>query len=224
MKLEKIVKTSLKILGAAVISIALAASECDIDNKVNIPEGFKVSTGWTVTSYGDVNEKVYDGEKIEVFNASGNSLGFYKTDFLEQVRINGSGKGDSINNNGKFLHYDYDVNDLKTHYLVDKSLGAYSNGIVQWTGDKPSVAVNPPLPYGTEIKFVDLGPDAINNPAWVNKLLLSKTFYADDKFFLDDSQKHEKKIDIYVGLQKVKDMNGTPESLLMHDVTICVQD
>jgi|GEM_PF-1780596 len=184
-----------------------------------VSENFEVSTGWTVTSYQDDNEAVYTGVKTEVFDSKGNSMGFYKADFLDQVKIDGSGKGDGIRNSGNYLHYDYNVDDGKTYYLVDKSLGAYENELVPWTGDRPSVAVNPPLPLGTEIQFKDLGPEGGDNPDWVITLLKGKTFYADDKF----SGETEKRIDIYVGLQKTKDMDGTPESLSMHDVTIYIK-
>jgi len=179
-----------------------------------------VSSGWTITSYQDVNEAVYDGAKVQVFDVHGVSLGFYKSDFLDQVKIDGSGKGDGIQNSGKYLHYDYNIDDGKAYYLVDKSLGAYGNELVPWTGERPSVAVNPPLPYGTIIRFENLGPDAVENPGWVNLLLTSKTFYADDRFF---GEGNEKRIDVYVGLQKTKNMGGTPESLSMHDVTIYIK-
>lgn len=192
------------------------------NNSSSTPDqnGFELSSGWTVTSYEDVNEAVYDNPKIEVFDSEGNSLGFYKSDFLEQVQIDGSGKGDSNKNPGKFLHYNYDINDGKTYYLADKSLGAYNNEIVPWTGDKPSVAVNPPLSLGTMIRFKDLGPSGSENPDWVVSLLKSKTFYADDKFF---GMGDEKRIDVYVGLQKTKNTEGTPESLLMNNVTIYIK-
>ncbi len=181
-----------------------------------VSKDFEVSSGWTITSYQDVNEAVYSGNKVEVFDSGGKSLGRYKSDFLEQIRIDGAGKGDGKENPGKFLHYDYSVDNGKAYYLSDKSLGAYGNELVPWTGNKPSIAVNPPLPPGTKIRFKDLGSEGKNNYGWVKELLMSKTFYADDKFF----GVKEKKIDVYVGLQKTKNMDGTPESLLMHNVTI----
>ncbi|MEA3229580.1 MAG: hypothetical protein U9P44_01580 [archaeon] len=188
----------------------------DIDQN---PE-YELSSGWTITSYQDVNEKLYTGKKIEIFDAQNNSLGFYKTDFLEQIRIDGSGKGDRTKNSGQFLHYDYGLDDGKTHYLVDISQGAYNNELVSWAGDRPSIAVNPPLPYGAKIRFRDLGPEAVYNPGWVNELLKTRTFYADDRFY--GYGEDEKKIDVYVGLQTSREAGG-PESLLMHNVTIAVR-
>ncbi len=178
-----------------------------------------VSSGWTITSYQDNNEAVYTGVKLEVFDYKKKSLGFYKTDFLEQIKIDGSGKGDGIRNTGKFLHYDYNVDNGKTYYLSNISLGAYENELVPWTGDRPSIAVNPPLPLGTQIRFINLGSDAQYNLPGVNELLMNKTFYADDKFYGVTG----KKIDVYVGLQKVKDTAGTPESLWMQNVTVSIE-
>lgn len=176
-----------------------------------------VSDGWTVTSYYNVNEELYEGQKVEVFNSEGESLGFYRQDFLEQVRIDGSGLGDGVQNSGGFLHYDYQINDGKTHYLTDRPLGAYSNELTDWTGERPSVAVNPPLPQGTVIVFEDLGQS--ESPEWVVDLLKSKAFYADDTFFLPHSQ--EKKIDVYVGLQETREM-GSPQNLLMRNATVSI--
>jgi len=184
-----------------------------------IMQKIDASAGWTTASYQDVNESVYGGAKLQVFDADGVSLGFYKSDFLEQVKIDGSGKGDGIQNSGKYLHYDYDVDDGKTYYLADKSLGAYGNELIPWDGDRPSIAVNPPLPLGAAIRFQDLGPLGDDNPAWVIDLLKTKTFYADDKF----SGETEKRIDVYVGLQKTRDMEGTPESLWMTNVTVYIE-
>jgi len=178
----------------------------------------EISSGWTITSYEDVNEALYSGQKIEVFDRYGNSLGFYKTDFLEQVKIDGSGKGDGVQNPGKYLHYDYEIDDGITYYLSDISLGAYGNEVIPWTEDKPTIAINPPMPLGTKIKFVDLGPDAENNPDWVNEILKTKTFYVGDTFY---GVGDEKKIDIYVGLQK-KLGYDKPEALYMTDVTIAI--
>ncbi|VVB60201.1 Uncharacterised protein [uncultured archaeon] len=180
------------------------------------PENLEISSGWTITSYQDVNEDVYSGNKVEVFDSGGKSLGFYKSDFLEQIRIDGAGKGDGKGNPGKFLHYDYNVDNGKTYYLSDKSLGAYGNELVSWTSERASIAVNPPLPPGTIIRFKDLGSGKENSYGWVKELLMNKTFYADDKFFGVTG----KKIDVYVGLQKTKNMEGAPESLLMRNVTI----
>lgn len=214
-------RTFLKIAAMVGIGIILGATYFYKIEKQAYPQilaGYEVSSGWIVTSYQCINEELYNDEKIEVFDSHGNSLGFYKSDFLEQIRIDGSGKGDGVQNSGKFLHYDYRIDDGKTYYLADKSVGAWDNELVSWAGEKPSVAVNPSLPYGTMIRFKDLGPEGENIPDWVIELLKTKTFYADDKFHGED----EKRIDIYVGLQKSRD-SDRPESLLMHNVTVAMK-
>ncbi len=189
------------------------------ENYMQVPEDYEISSGWTITSYHVVDEKLYDGAKIKIFDREGNSLGLYKSDFIKQLRIDGTGKVEDPEKSGKYLHYDYTINDGKTHYWADISLGAWNNELVPWTGDKPSVAVNPPLSQGTQIKFINLGPDSEYNPDWVNKLLRTKTFYADDKFY--GFGENEKKIDVYVGLQKSREYG--PESLLMHNVSIALK-
>ncbi len=180
---------------------------------------YDISSGWTITSYQDINENLYEDPKIEVFDSYGNSLGSYKSDFIKQIKIDGSGKGDNIDNSGQYLHYDYGIDDGETCYLVNKSLGAYNNKLVPWIDNNPSLAVNPPLPQGTQIKFINLGLDSEHNPEWVNELLKTKTFYADDKFY--GFAKDEKNIDVYVGLQKSRDYG--PESLLMRNVTLGIK-
>ncbi|MGC9310398.1 MAG: hypothetical protein ACP5E4_01590 [Candidatus Aenigmatarchaeota archaeon] len=193
------------------------ASDVPKNTAQDILEGYEISAGWTITSYQNIDEKLYRGGKVEVFDEHGKSLGFYREDFLRQVKIDGSGIGDGAGNPGTYLHYDYEIDDGKTHYLADKSLGAYLNELVPWTGARPSVAVNPPVPHGTEIVFVDLGQDSKYLQDWVHELLLSKTFYADDKFHGWD----ERKVDIYVGMQK--SLEHGAESLLLRNVTIAVK-
>ena len=218
-------KTTLIIVGIIflVILIYLPTEELDYVEtpieEMQIPEGYELSSGWTITSYQVVDEKFYDGEKIEVFDKKGNSLGFYKKDFLKQLRIDGAGKVEDPEKSGKYLHYDYIINDGKTHYWADKSLGAYDNELIFFTGSRPSVAVNPPVPQGTQIKFINLGSDSGYNPNWVNEILRTKIFYADDKFY--NFGKNEKKIDIYMGLQKSREFKA--ESLLMRNVTIALK-
>jgi len=175
---------------------------------------------YTITSYCNDNEALYGGEKQEVFDSRGKSLGFYKSKFLDQIKIDGSGQGDGVQNDGRALHYDYGVGDKETYYLVDKSLGAWDNGLVDWKGDKPSLAVNPPLPHGTQIRFIDLGHESDENPEWVNELLKTTTFYADDKFYGFGPEEY--KIDVYTGLQKNLGYDN-PESLWMHDVEIAIK-
>ena len=208
----------LTVMAAAVMALLAGISYFGEESPADsgVPE---VSYGWTVTSYACLDENLYDGGKVEAFDYHGNTLGFYKADFLEQMTIDGSGKGDGIRNPGGILHYNYGVDDGKTYYLTDISLGSYDNELMPWTSDRPSVAVNPPLPYGTMIRLMDLGPDAKNNPEWVNGLLTAKTFHADDTFFLKGSDRNEKKIDIYVGIQASRDP-GAAESLLMRNVTV----
>ena len=112
------------------------------------------SDNWLITSYGNVNEDLYSGNKIKIFNRFDEFLGLYKEDFLYWVRINGSGIGDGIRNDKtKFLNYDYEIDDGITHYFTDTPLGAYNNEIFSWLKNNPSVALNPPLPYGTRIRF-----------------------------------------------------------------------
>jgi hypothetical protein len=210
-----------RFLMAGIATALIASLFAGINCYKTLPdiEGFEVSSGWTVTSYCLDNETVYSGNKVEVFDSNENSLGFYKTDFLEQIKIDGGGKGDGIQNPGKIIQYDYDVNDGKTCYISDKPTGAYGE-VRDWNDDKPTVAVNPPLPDDTEIRFIDLGHEGSNSPDWVIDLLESKTFYVKDTFF---NMGDEKRIDVYVGLQKVKDMVGTPESLLMHNVIVAIK-
>lgn len=181
---------------------------------------YVISENWTVTAYQSVDELLYHDPKTEVFDVNGNSLGYYKKDFLEQVKVDGSGIGDGHGNPGGYINYDFEVNDGITYYLTQSSLGAYNNELHSWSEDRPSVAVNPPLPQGTEIRFLDLGPDASYNPAWVNDRLKTKTFYSDDKFF--GYSFYEKKIDIYVGNQKTVG-GSSPENFLMHDVKVAIK-
>ena len=216
----KIIVIAMGIIFSAIFFYEIEKQNTSYQNYTQISEDYEISSGWTITSYQIVDEKFYNGKKIEVFDRYGNSLGFYKSDFLKQVKIDGFGKVEDIQNSKRYLHYDYNVDDGKTYYWADKPFGAYRNELIPWTGDKPSVAVNPPLPHGTKIKFVDLGKDAENNPEWVNEILKTKTFYADD-IFHSYYHGNEKRIDVYVGLQKSKD--GGPESLLMRNVTIAIK-
>ena len=182
-----------------------------LEEKLNHSKFQRIETGYTITSYGDPNEKHYTEEKIQVWNRSGDSLGYFKKDFLQQVKIDGSGYTEEE----KFLHYDYSVNDNKTYYLSDYSRGVWDNPINGWHHSRPSIAINPPLEQGTKIDILELGPN--DSPQWVNELLLTKIFYIDDKFFgIGD----EKRIDIYIGLLKNKSIINEPESLLIKNATI----
>lgn len=216
----------LAVIALLYLTYPIILDEIGIDNhppeKKNItevPPEFEISSGWTITSYQNLDEQFYEGEKMEVFDREGNSLGMYKLDFLVQTKIDGSGKGDGIQNPGSYIHYDFEVDDGVTYYLIDRSVGAYSNELIPWTGKNPSVAVNPPLPQGTEIMFIDLGEDSRKTPHWVNTILLTKVFYADDKFY--GVPEGEKKIDIYVGTQTSK--TPGPETLLLRNVTIGIK-
>lgn len=183
-------------------------------------EGYEISNGWTVTSYQNLNESLYAGQKVEAFDAQGKSVGFYREDFLEQVSIDGSGFGDGNLNSGQCLCYDYNIADGKTYYLTNQSIGSFGSVLIPWDGERPSVAVNPPLAYGTEILFVDLGSGSEENPAWVNALLKGKVFYADDQFY--GFAPSERKIDVYVGTQQSLS-EGRPESLMMRNVTVAIK-
>ena len=188
-------------------------------------DGWIESKGWTITSYGNVNEALYPGEKIKIYDRSNQLLGSYSKEFLPWVKMNGSGIGDGVGNDKtQFLCYDYNVNDGKTHYLIGHPQGAYSNVIFSWKTDRPSVAVNPPLPQGTRIKFKDLNLKTRLNHSWIEDLLLSKTFHADDRFFLPEKEKSNRKIDIYVGIIEFKDY--TPDNyqaLSLKDVTVLIE-
>lgn len=177
-----------------------------------------ISSGWTITSYGLVNEKLYSEGKIAVFDDSGKMIGNYRQDFLEQVKIDGAGVGDGKENSGKMIQYDYDINDGRTFHLTDVALGAYGYPVSPWTSDRPSVAVNPPLPSGTEIRFVDLGAEGIYNPDWVNYVLLGKTFYSDDRFFNMEGNR----LDVYVGLQQSLE-EPNDQTFLMRNVIIAIK-
>ena len=170
-----------------------------------------ILTGYTMTSYGEPNEEHYTGINIDVWNRYGEYLGMYKKDFLEQIKIDGSG----LTEEKEYLHYDYSINDGKTYYLLHDSIGAYGTTLNDWHHSRPSLAINPPLKQGTKIDILELGPN--DSPQWVNELLLTKIFYVDDKFF---GMGDEKKIDIYVGIQKNKSVVGTYQSLLTNDVKI----
>lgn len=198
----------------------------DSDRHVKYPDGWQmpnssewdISSGWTITSYGLVNEKLYAKEKIQVFDDQGDYIGRYRQDFLDQVKIDGAGVGDGNENSGKIIQYNYNLNDGKTFHLTDVALGAYGYPVSSWTSDRPSVAVNPPLPAGTEIRFVDLGHEGIYNPDWVNYVLLGKTFYSDDTFFNMEGNR----LDVYVGLQEsLKEPND--QTFLMRNVTVAVR-
>lgn len=193
---------------------------------VEIHDGWVESKGWKITSYGHANEKLYSGEKIKVFDRDGKFLGLYRKDFLPEVEMNGSGVGDGIGNDEEqFLCYDYDINDEKAHYLINHTQGAYGNIIYNWREERPSVAVNPPLPRGTKIRFKDLNLKKELNHPWVRELLLSKTFHADDRFFLKEGEKHQKKCDVYVG---VIEFRGYPrenyQALRLEDVTLLIEE
>lgn len=195
------------------------------NNDANSLDGWIESRGWTITSYGNVNEALYSGEKIKIYNKSNKFLGLYSKEFLPWVKMNGSGIGDGIGNDKtQFLCYDYDINDGKTHYLINHPQGAYNNVISSWKTYKPSVAVNPPLPQGTRIRLKDLNLKTKLNHPWVENLLLSKTFHADDRFFLPEAERSNKKIDIYVGIIKFKDYTpANYQALFMKDATVLIE-
>lgn len=216
---------------AVIFGSAYAANSNDSNSvdansiDANSLDNWVESTNWLVTSYGNANETLYSGEKTEVFDRDDKLLGLYREDFLYWVEVNGSGIGDGIGNDKtKFLVYDYDINDGKTYYLVDYPRGAYNNPLHSWMTDNPSVAVNPPLPYGTRIRFKDLNLKVKLNHPWVEDLLLFKTFHADDRFCLFDEEKSNKKIDVYVGVIERKEYDSSNyQALLMEDVTMLIE-
>ena len=214
------------ILGLACVVAALPLSKA---NDVRVNDANDVnginwieSDKWLITSYGNVDEKLYFGRKKKIFNYFNEFLGLYKEEFLFWVMINGSGIGDGVGNDKtKFLCYDYSINDGITHYLIDYPQGAYNNRIFSWLEDNPSVAVNPPLPQGTKVRFKDLNlPYELDYP-WIEDLLLSKTFSADDRFFLPAEEKHNKKIDVYVGIVESRGYGW--QSLYIEDATLLIE-
>src|SRR3989338_1484097 len=65
-----------------------------------LPEEIETHPDWicvdeeTITSYFTIVEAHYSGEKVNVHNFKGEWVGAYKKDFLQQLRIDGAGKGD----------------------------------------------------------------------------------------------------------------------------------
>ncbi|MBN2094462.1 MAG: hypothetical protein JW727_00285 [Candidatus Aenigmarchaeota archaeon] len=182
--------------------------------------GSMISSGWTLTSYCLADESLYRGQKVEIFDSDGATLGFYRSDFIEKIQIEGSGIGDGDRNPGQYIAYDFEINDGKTCYLTDEVRGAFGLVLNDWTEDLPSIAINPPLPAGTEVILVDLGSDAGENTAETNQLLLNRTFIVQDTFF--GFPETEKKIDIFIGRQKRVDYSG-PESFFMKNVTVLIK-
>lgn len=183
--------------------------------------GYEIWDDVTITSYQNLNEVFFNGPRnVPALDLNGHSLGDFKESFLEQMKVDGSGVG--LDTHGKYLCYDY------TRSLPGKPVYEYrdfpygsggpSNRLVPWE----SVAINPPLPAGSEVRFVDLGPDGKYNPDWVNAQFLKKPLHVRDQFF--GYPQDLKKIDMYVGIQKlpVGDYRGA-ESLKMEHVVVAVK-
>ncbi|MDP3026580.1 MAG: hypothetical protein Q8N63_02640 [Nanoarchaeota archaeon] len=224
-KIADNIKTNLKkIACSSILGLACIAGTLHADTNINDSNDINwiESDKWLITSYGNANEALYSGKKTGIFNRFDEFLGLYREDFLFWVMINGSGIGDGIGNNKtQFLCYDYYINDGITHYLIDHPQGAYSNRIFSWLEDNPSVAVNPPLPQGTKVRFKDLNLEGELDYPWIEDLLLSKTFYSDDKFFLPEEEKHKKKIDVYVGIMQTPGYGW--QSLYIQDAKLLIE-
>jgi len=161
-----------------------------------------VSTGWTITAYFLANEILYSGTKTDIMNKTGDLLGRYKTDFVDAVKIQGTGLGDGINNPvGKYLTRDGEGN----YKLISQPWGAYAKPIFSWASNNPSVAINPvSWPQGTKLKILQLSSEQYNYPAWVKDRLYNKLYSVDDKF-ASGQFGNQKRIDIFAGLETTLD-------------------
>lgn len=200
----------------------LSLSEKGLSGIINSFEnnGYLIWYNVTVTTYQNLVENLYDGPKAEVFNMDNKSLGFYKEDFLEQVRVDGSGIGDGKDNPGTYLVFDFNKDGKQTYHLADRPVGAYGKEIRSLLGPHPTVGTNPEVPEGTEIVILDLGPDKRHNPNWLNLNLEKDKFIVEDKFF--GFPENVKKLNVYVGHQQSSGFDG-PETFLMRNATVAVK-
>jgi len=166
---------------------------------------------YVITSYWTVHEKFYSGEKIAVKDGEGEFLGYYRLDFIADVKVEGWGKGDGAGNDGEYLGYDPSSGFMKSKEPLD----AYGQPLIPWL----TVSADPSIPKGTEVTIKSLGSEA-DVASWVAEKLLTTTFVVSDR---GPSVKGHH-IDVYVGDQTQRDMNESPVALYIRGATVCVSD
>ena len=165
-------------------------------------------SGYLITSYWTVREEFYRGEKVPVKDSSGKLLGYYRHDFLEDVMVEGWGKGDGIRNDGSYLGYDPELGFIKSPEPLD----AYGSPLIPWK----TVAAPTHLRKGTIILIIGFTNSEELSEDVIDKLLTSKFTISDRGASL--TGRH---IDIYVGEQDRADMNESPYALYIQNATIC---
>ena len=166
-------------------------------------------SGYLITSYWTVKEEFYRGEKIPVKDSSGRLLGYYRRDFVEDVMIEGWGKGDGVKNDGTYLGYDPELGFIKSTEPLD----AYGSPLIPWK----TVAASTNLRKGTIIRIVGFIADEEVSEKVVHMLLNSEFVVSDRSPSI--TGRH---IDIYVGEQDRPDMNESPYALYVKNATICL--
>ena len=164
-------------------------------------------SGYLITSYWTVREEFYRGEKVPVRDSSGKLLGYYRSDFLEDVMVEGWGKGDGIRNDGSYLGYDPELGFIKSPEPLD----AYGSPLIPWK----TVAAPPHLRKGTIITIIGFTSSEELSEDIIDKLLTNR-FMVSDRGGL--TGRH---IDIYIGEQDRADMNESPYALYIQNATIC---
>ena len=165
-------------------------------------------SGYLITSYWTVREEFYRGEKVPVRDSSGKLLGYYRSDFLEDVMVEGWGKGDGVGNDGSYLGYDPELGFTKSLEPLD----AYGSPLIPWK----IVAAPPHLRKGTTIIIIGFNSSEELSEDIVDKLLTSRFIVSDRG--ADLIGRH---IDIYIGEQDRADMNESPYALYIQNATIC---
>ena len=165
-------------------------------------------SGYLITSYWTVREEFYRGEKVPVRDSSGKLLGYYRRDFLEDVMVEGWGKGDGVGNDGSYLGYDPELGFIKSPEPLD----AYGSPLIPWK----TVAAPTHLRKGTIILIIGFTSSEELSEDVIDKLLTSKFMISDRGASL--TGRH---IDIYVGEQDRADMNESPYALYIQNATIC---
>ena len=181
--------------------------------KVQTTESWKTLTlgcesGYLITSYWTVREEFYHGEKVPVRDSSGKLLGYYRRDFIDDVMIEGWGKGDGVGNDGSYLGYDPEIGFTESPNPLD----AYDSPLIPWK----TVAAPPHLRKGTIILIIGFTPSEELSEEVIDKLLSSRFIVSDRG--ADLTGRH---IDIYVGEQDRADMNESPYALYIQNATIC---
>ena len=165
-------------------------------------------SGYLITSYWTVREEFYHGEKIPVRDSSGALLGYYKRDFIEDVMVEGWGKGDGVGNDGTYLGYDPELGFLKSPEPLD----AYGSPLIPWR----AIAAPPQIMRWTAVFIAnfDAGEEVAEE---VGSKLLSSVFVVTDR----GPSVVGRHIDIYVGEQDRPDMNESPYALYIQNATVC---